>query len=264
MYSRVFVGKVTHGRRSPVEHVFTYPTFYFCLDLDELKTLSEGSGLFGYNRFRPFSIYDCDYVVPGNGTIKEKVLEQLRQNGCDDQIERIELVTVPRFFGWVFNPVSFYFCYSASGRVRYHLAEINNTYSQRHTYIFGGPGVPAQSSDKDSASSEVFRYEINKEFFVSPFNFVEGRYDVFFADPTTKLDVRFNIFSGGQTTFVSRVWGDARPLKGGVMIKLIATYPFTALLTLPRIFWQAQKLRFLKHLPMLWVPKARSSKTIEL
>ena len=264
MHSRLFVGKVTHGRKLPVEHVFTYPTFYFCLDLDELETISVSSGLFGHNRFRPFSIYDCDYVTPDSRTIKQKVQEQLKQNGCDDKIERIELVTVPRFFGWVFNPVSFYFCYGSSGEVRYHLAEINNTYSQRHTYIFGGPAAPIKSDDNSGTSRGLARYQVTKEFFVSPFNLVEGMYDVSFSNPEARLDVRINLVAEQETVFVSRVWGDAEALTKPAMTRLLISYPLTTFLTLPRIFWQAQKLRFIRQLPMLWVPKARSAQTLEL
>lgn len=264
MHSRVFIGEVLHGRKLPVEHIFTYPAYSLCLDLDELPLLRRYSKLFGHNEPRPFSIYDRDYVHSGAGSIAEKIRAQLRDRGCCEEISRIELVTMPRFLGFAFNPVSFYFCFDAQGAVRYQIAEINNTYHQRHSYFFGGPEAPPVARAHQEERHTVTKYITKKEFFVSPFNRVEGEYDVAFADICSRLDVRFNIRHGDATTFVSRLSGEATPFCAATLRKLLLKLPLSILLTLPRIFWQAQRLRFQKQLPMLWVPKARSSRTVEL
>jgi len=264
MHSRIFIGQVLHGRKLPVEHIFTYPAYSVCVDLDELAALGGQSCLFGYNRFRLLSIYDRDYVHGGAGSIAEKIRAQLRERGCTEEITRIELVTMPLFLGYAFNPVSFYFCFDATGVVRYQIAEINNTYHQRHSYFFGGSDAPPIAGAHQEESQRVVKYSIKKAFFVSPFNFVEGEYDVSFADIRSRLDVRFNIRHGDTTTFVSRLWGEAKPFCAAQLGKLLWKFPLSILLTLPRIFWQAQRLRFQRQLPMLWVPKARSAKTIDL
>jgi cyclopropane fatty-acyl-phospholipid synthase-like methyltransferase len=132
--SRLYVANAMHARFSPVEHRFRYPVFTLAFDLDELPALDRTVRGFGYNRRALVSLRDRDYLR-GQGTIRERLLRFLREAGCDDGIARVELLTMPRMFGHVFNPVSFHYCYRADGSVRCVVAEVNNTFGERHLYI---------------------------------------------------------------------------------------------------------------------------------
>lgn len=264
--SRIFSARVMHARIDPVGHQFTYPVYTYCFDLDELADIPKVISWFGYNTFRPISMYDRDYLRDESPTsagksIKEGLLVELRAQGCVEHIQRVELITSARFLHYAFNPVSFYFCYGTDGKIRYHVAEINNTYGERHIYVLGSPAAPAVPS-AGSSHSQAKHYRTGKDFFVSPFFNVEGEYDFYFGDLSAALDVRINVVKNGKTVFVSRISGEGAELTPRNIARTIVRFPCSVLLTIPRIYWQAQVLRFVKKLPMLDKPEPMSAMTI--
>ena len=239
-------------------------------DLRELEGSDGGSllgkelaPLFGFNRWRPVSLWTNDYLWPVPSgqvdSIASRVLEQIRlhvleggESGEDvaNRVARIDLVTGARFFGYVFNPVNFYYCYGRDESLVAHVVEINNTFGQRHVYVLRNGELLGRDSGK-----EKLRYVGAKTFFVSPFNRVEGRYEYVFSTDSTQVDVRIDLLNEGGKPFVSRLWGEVVQLSAARLVQTLLRFPLSALLTIPRIYWQAQRLRFQKKLPMLDPPE---------
>ena len=108
MNSKLYLGHVEHIRFLPKKHKFKYPLYVYGMDLDELNEMDKKFTLFGYNRIRPASIHDRDYGTHGKGSIKKKLLDLLENQGIENGINQIILITSARYFNYVFNPVNFY------------------------------------------------------------------------------------------------------------------------------------------------------------
>lgn len=235
-----------HARRKPVEHAFKYPVYVCAFDLDELEELEKKNLLFGYNRLRPVSLHDSDYLDQKPGSIREKVLRFIdEQSGSRSEIQRIELITTPRFLNYAFNPVSFYYCYDSTETLRCAVAEVNNTFGERHFYFLNQP--------KESKDGFLGHYASEKEFFVSPFFDRKGQYDFRFSDLKEKLDIRVDLYQNNECVLVSQLCGKPEAFTNFNLLKIILRFPLSVLLTIPRIHWQAAKLYFQKKLPI--VPK---------
>lgn len=177
LHSCIYETKVRHTRLEPVFHSFEYPVYFYVFDLDELTTLSTTlSPLFGYNLFRPISLYDADYLTQNislkddslnKQSIKQKLFRKLAEKEIDHtRITRVELVTVPRYLGYAFNPVSFYYCYCMASdggeKISHIVSEINNTFGEKHIYVHS---VNADLKDTKK-----------RNFHVSPFNDLDMSY----------------------------------------------------------------------------------------
>jgi cyclopropane-fatty-acyl-phospholipid synthase len=135
MNSKLYTGIVEHERFQPASHRLVYKLYMYALDLAELETLDQRFPLFGYNRLRPVSLYDRDYLGQQSVSIRRKVLEHVSAHISTDDVKQIILVTSPRLLGYVFNPASFYFCLSPSGRLLAAVTEVNNTFGEKHVYV---------------------------------------------------------------------------------------------------------------------------------
>ena len=253
MKSQIYTGKVMHYRAEPVEHKFNYPLYYYSFDLDNLENLEKELFLFGYNKIRPIALHDKDYLTPGNESIKVKALNYLRRNDCSDTIDKIYLITGARYFNYVFNPVSFFYCFSPNHELKYILTEINNTFGERHVYILN------QSLQSDERYQH---YSKKKEFHVSPFYDLRGEYDFYFSDLNQNLDIKINIMKEKRAVFFSRLWGQASELNNKNLLLTLCRFPLTAALTMPRILFEAFRLHFIKKLPAYFKPKPQSIHTI--
>lgn len=254
LQSRLFVGKVRHHRKVPRAHGFDHRFFCFGLDLDELSELSRRCWFFGYNRAALFSLHDRDYVVDGPGTIREKLACLLRRRGVTVELGRIVLVTSARFLGHAFNPVSFYYCHDPSGELALVVAEVNNTFGERHVYVL--------NERAHDIAGMAAHYRVPKAFYVSPFNDVEGDYDFRFADLAHHLQVEMRIFEGDQVLFYASLTGQPRPLDTPSVLWALTRLPFNPFLTLPRIHWEAALLYFRKNLPITIKPRPDHPDTV--
>lgn len=252
MKSRIYEGHVMHARLAPERHVFRYPVYFFALDLDELPKL--GLRLFGYNTHRPWTLRDADYLRKEPGAIREKLLSLLQEKGCGDGIARIELVTSARLFGYAFNPVSFYFCHGPDDSLRAVVAEVNNTFGERHFYVLDRP---------ETGADGFARAQAGKKFHVSPFNNVKGDYDFAFSVKDGRIDLRVNLLRDGQTIINTQWLGQARPLTDMNLLRTGARHPLATLLTVPRITWQAAKLYWGRKLAFHPKPIPESPMTIQ-
>ena len=262
--SKILIGKVMHARLSPLRHEFSYPLYLYSFDLDELPELAERYWWFGHNKIRPISIHDKDYLasrVSGyldhnppaeESSLRERLEHYLKLSGFLLKPHKVILLTGARYFNYVFNPVSFFYCYALDGSLQCVVTEINNTFDERHIYV-----VPTREGEAAPAGVQP------KSFHVSPFNDMEGDYNFKFADIESEFDIKINISKQGKEVFISRLWGEAKPLTSWAMFTTLVRFPFSAALSMPRILWQAAKLRFIKKLPVFTKPAPTSSLTLK-
>ena len=257
MNSRIYHCALSHGRLSPEKHGFTYPVYFLALDLAELDEIQQRTKLFGYNRWRPCSLWDGDYLDAAEGTIRQKLSSLLVRRGHKEELSSIVLLTVPRSLGYAFNPVSFHYCYGLNGKLCLVVVEINNTYGEKHVYI-----LSKQNEQAPGSLPNVMRYVEKKDFFVSPFNDLRGHYEFMMSPLGDELDIRINLVRNEQLLLGSRIHGRAQPLSGANLLWTLVSHPGTAALALPRIAWQALRLRFEKGLRPLLKPNPQSAMTI--
>lgn len=245
-----------HARLEPVKHAFRYPVFFYAFDLDELPMLNSLGVLAGYNRRGVVSVHDSDHFDNRPASIREKLSSFLRESGIDDNLGRVLMVTAARYFGRVFNPVSFFYCHRDDGSLRCMVAEVNNTFGERHVYVL--PNSTGLTSDAPA------RFSAQKEFHVSPFNDLRGGYEFMFSPAGDKIEIRVDLVKEGKTTMKTQMQGEALPLTRENLARTLVELPFSALLTVPRIHWQAAKLYFGKKLQFHSKPVPASEHTMTM
>lgn len=254
MNSRLYVGEVYHERKTPLVHRFKYPVYGYVFDIDELEEIDKKIKLFGYNKLRPVSIRDSDYIKNKSGAIRDKLTSYLQDICPRDEIGKIELVTSARFFNYVFNPVSFYYCYKLDGELLAVVAEVNNTFGETHLYLFDDS---VRVDSKFLAS-----YKGKKDFHVSPFYNMDGDYRFNFSNLSKEFDISAEIFREGRRDFFANLRGEQKELNNRNLMKTLLKFPITASLTMPRILFQAAQLHYRKKLPVYTKPNPRSEMTV--
>ena len=247
MKSQIFTGEVSHGRRWPCEHRFSYPVYFYRFDLDELPELDRTLPGFGYNRFSIVRIDDKDYLWRGSEPLKEKIAGVLDKIGYTEPIARIELIGFARYYNIIFRPVSFFVCYDPAGRCGLILAEVHNTFGDTHLYVLQNPAQHAAS----------LCFESPKAFHVSPFFDRKGSYTVRFTDAGDKIDIAITLTKtecASDPVFWARLTGQAAPLTAQSLRRTLLKYPLNAFLNMPRIIRQAMKLSLHKKLPIFCRP----------
>jgi cyclopropane-fatty-acyl-phospholipid synthase len=233
--SGLYLGHIMHARLHPIRHVFTYPFYIYDVDLAELPELHRRFRWFSYNRPNLVSFHTRDYLQPGPGDLLAKVNTLLDPRGHAGKIARVRLITAARYFNYVFNPVSLFYCFDEQGGLRCAIAEVRNTFHEKQLYILDDALPPERGS--------LGRYRARKELFVSPFNTLQGEYDFHLSPLGETLDVRVNLTREGLPIVVTRLSGRRVPLTTSQLVHTLARFPLTAALTLPRIGIQALRLR---------------------
>ncbi|QGQ98533.1 DUF1365 family protein [Paenibacillus psychroresistens] len=255
-HSRIYQGEVWHARFNPVGHSFQYPVYFFSFRLSELEGLSKQVRFFSYNRCNLVSLYDRDYLS-GSGSIEQKLRRILTEKGLNAEVEEIDLVTTARYFHYVFNPVSFYYCYRADQSLSCIVAEVNNTFGERHVYV-----LDSAKSLQDESNSYI--YEEAKAFHVSPFNDMAGYYKFYFSDITEEIKIKVDLYKEGKRVFATMMKGAALPFQSSSLLSTIMRYPLSTALTMPRIVWQAAKIHWKKGLPIYMKPQPSSAMTVQV
>ena len=176
MNSCIYNGVVTHRRFKPVKHFLKYKTFSFFIDLDEIEKLDKDNLIFSYNRFNIFSFYNKDHGERDGKSLKIWVLDNLRKFNIDENVNKVKLLCYPRIFGYVFNPLSIFYCYE-DDTLKAIFYEVKNTFNEQHTYIF-----KVKDNDKIDQTCK-------KKFYVSPFMDMDTYYNFRLLNPNDKLSV---------------------------------------------------------------------------
>jgi len=247
MNSQIFTGVVSHGRRWPKKHHFSYPVYFYRFDLDELSELDRTLPGFGYNRFSVVRMDDKDYLWRGNESLKDKIAGVLEKTGYAEPIHRVELISFAKYFNIIFRPVSFFLCYNSENLCRLVLAEVHNTFRETHLYVLKDP----------HEKSETLCFEIPKAFHVSPFFDMNGKYNICFRDDGQKIDISIELTKsecGEKPVFFAKLSGQGRSLTPRILYGTLLKYPFNAMLNMPRILRQSLTLYFQKKLPVFTKP----------
>lgn len=240
MNSSLYHCTVMHHRLEPLKNRFVYNVFMFALDLDEIDMLHSRLRLFSQNRFNIFSFRDTDHLRFGKPTVKEGILEYLRQNGIELNNGKVILVTNLRTFGHIFNPVSFYFCFNEAGAPVCAVPEVGNTFGELKPYLL-------RSEDR---TAEGFRQTTTKFFYVSPFIDLDSTFDFRLAIPGEKLHIAIDDHKDGKKIFLSVLTGNKVPLTDLRLLWYTIRFPLITLRIILLIHWQALKL-YRKKLPYL-------------
>ena len=186
MKSAIYEGVVRHRRTDPVDHQFRYRLFMMYLDLEELPELFSGCPGWGYERKALASFRRQDYFGPEEVPLAEAVRDEVERRSGHRPRGPIRMLTNLRYFGYCFNPVTFYYCFDAAGeRVETILAEITNTpWGERHAYVMTSSEV--QGHAKEGAASSSLAFGFRKIFHVSPFIDMDVDYVWRFSAPGSR------------------------------------------------------------------------------
>ena len=178
METCIYKGIVTHRRFKPKKHFFSYKTFSIFFDLDELEELEKKNYLFSLNKFNLFSFYNKDHGDRDGKDLKNWVIDNLKKFNIVFKVSKIKLLCFPRILGYVFNPLSIFYCYNENSELRAILYEVKNTFNEQHTYVF-----PVTKDAK------IITQSCNKKFYVSPFIEMETAYNFRLAEPKETLSI---------------------------------------------------------------------------
>ena len=177
METCIYKGFVTHRRFKPLRHYFSYKTFSILFDLAELEELHKKIGIFSFNKFNIFSFYNKDHGSRDGNDLTEWVKKNLQNYNLNFNISKIKLLCFPRVFGYVFNPLSIFYCYDKNV-LRAILYEVKNTFNEQHTYVFSV-----------NNSSKVITQQCNKKFYVSPFIEMSTFYNFRLTEPDKSIRI---------------------------------------------------------------------------
>ena len=247
--ARLFFGQVVHRRLRPAAHQFVYPVYFCLLPLSVIESV--GSALFSVNRFNLFSFNFADHGARDGSHPLPWIRDLLDKNGIVADGE-ISLQCFPRVLGFVFNPVSFWFCEDRSGELVAVLAEVRNTFGERHNYLLAhDDGRPIADGDE---------LESDKVFHVSPFMALAGHYRFRFSArvgldglPSWRL-ARIDHADAAGDLLHTALSGRASPLASGNLLRAFFGYPLLTLMAVVRIHWQALRL-WLKRVPFYRKPE---------
>ncbi len=232
--------RVNHVRADPLRNAFSYRSYQWLVDLDALPTLPR--------LLSPFARFESrDHLGDPTQSLRANIDAYLAENGIDLGGGRVDMLTNARVLGYVFNPLTVYWCHNASDEsLACVIAEVHNTYGGRHRYLL-------RTDDRGRA-------EVGKEFYVSPFYEVAGRYSMSLPEPADKLALSITLHPPKGATFVASVTGLRRPAHGVALIRLLVGRPWSTRLVSARIRWQGIRL-YLRGLPV--IPRRSSSSTVK-
>jgi DUF1365 family protein len=228
--SAIYDGAVVHIRHGLRGHRLRYRLIQFLFDLDELPGMDRRLRLLAFNRFGLFSFYESDHLA-GNGEPLRGQVEALLAGASLEGGGAIRVLCLPRLLGYVFNPLSLFYCYRPSGELAAVVLEVHNTFGERHCYVLeagAGPSV---------------RSRWRKTFFVSPFLGQDMVYDASIAAPAqevTTLIVGRQL--GGAPLITASFVGRRRDLTDRTLAATLLRHPLATLKVIAAIHWEAVKL----------------------
>jgi uncharacterized protein len=255
LHSQWLEGTIRHRRKAPVRHEFSYSTGMLALDLREWPSITHISRLFSLERFNWLSLYRRDYFRPETDNLLQAVSDQVQQATGWRPDGAVQLITHPRYFGYVFNPVSFYFCYHAGDRPdhgavpRVIMAQITNTpWKDRHVYCLETTGA-----EPTSAGWRTERFDFSKRFHVSPFNPMDQHYQWTFSFRGPELRIHMGVKQDERKHFDATLVVRRTPLDRKELHRSLRQFPLEALKVVGGIYWHALKLK-LKGVPFFTHP----------
>lgn len=229
--SAIYTGHVMHRRLRPRLHQLRYRVFSLLLDLDELDGLDRSLRLFSRNRFNLIAFHDGDHGDGSREPLRAQAERHVLAAGLTDAVGAIELLAMPRVLGFVFNPISLYFCRGRDGALIAVLYEVSNTFGERHTYV-----LPVAGDGTD------VRQDCAKRFHVSPFLPMKLNYAFRLRAPSDDLLVAINVLDAQGLILAAVHTGKRRELSDAMLARVIFTQPLMTWKVLVAILWEAARL----------------------
>lgn len=220
---------ITHSRQAPVRHSFEYRSYSWYIDIDELPALP-----WWLRPFARFRAQDHFTGAPGD-SLRERVDAYLAAHDVSLAGGRVTALLQARVLGYVFNPISVFWCHDRDGALRHVIAEVHNTYGKRHAYLLPPANTPVL---------------VTKKFYVSPFNPVAGRYQVLAPRPDRRADVVVMLHGDGQPAFVAALRGTRQPATVRHVARMQLLSPLAPLMVALRIRIQGVRL-WLRKVPVV-------------
>jgi DUF1365 family protein len=237
----IYTGHVAHAR--PGKHRLRYRVFMLALDLDELDATDAHLLSFSHNRANLLSLHDRDHGDRIAAPIKPQIETKLREAGIAWSGGRIVLLTMPRLFNYVFNPLSVYFCWRHDGSLAALAHEVSNTFGERHFYVL-------QQREEGGAITQA----CDKAFFVSPFLEMGLRYEFRITPPSEVVRVAMTVKSGEDIALTASFTGKHKELTDANLLRAWASHPAMTFKVIAGIHWEALKM-WLKGVRFIGRPK---------
>lgn len=248
MNSRLYMGHVRHRRSQPRVHDFRYALFMAYLDLDELETLDDTISVFSVNRNNLFSFFDSDHIDGHQGAIQEKLRAFLAHHSINLSGGKIFLLTQCRIFGYVFNPISLYYCYRKDGQLAVVVAEVHNTFGECYLYLLQDD---PENANRSSTTQRCYRTK--KALHVSPFLSMNCSYEFTLSPVNDRVAVGITQHEGSEHVLDVQLWGQSQPFTTSRVVTALVRYPFLTLKTIGAIHFEALRL-YLKRLKLFHQP----------
>ena len=229
----LYSAEVMHQRFTTAQYRFRYRIFSVLLDIDDIERAAASTRLFSLNRFNLLSFHAADHLPAGEKDLRAWAERVLADGGIDGSRLRIRLLCFPRLLGWVFNPLSLWYCETPEGRPAAVIAEVRNTFGERHCYLLK-PGA--------GEGGWPLRQRHAKDFHVSPFIGMQAEYDFRLSRPDERLGVLIREYEGERLMLVASQTGSRRPFTDRQLLSQVLRVPLQTLKVLAAIHWQALKI----------------------
>jgi uncharacterized protein len=230
--SALYSGSVLHRRVRPVIHTLRYRVFWLLLDLDEIDDLAKTLWLFSRNRFNALGFYDRDHGDGETAPLRTQIRQQLSK--ADVRADgKILILSMPRILGYVFNPLSVYFCYDADDELKAIVYQVHNTFGERHNYVL--PVCDAGGR---------IQQQCEKAFYVSPFLGMDLRYAFNVVPPGQGINVSIRGYDSSGLVILTALSGERRELSDRSLFFALCAFPFLTLKVVAAIHWHALRLYF--------------------
>lgn len=244
MHSSLYVGQVRHRRFTPREHQFRYRLFMLYLDLDELPTLFQKFWLWSLERGNIATFKRKDHLGSPDKDLKTSVYDLVEQHTGQRPNGPIRLLTNLAYFGFRFNPVSFYYCFDQQDEnLKYIVAEVNNTpWGEQYCYVM--------NAEDHSGSKRVQQYSAQKQFHVSPFMSLDMNYNWQLSIPSRRLSIHMENYQKQEKVFDATLQLKREAIGHTQLAKILITHPLMTLKIVAAIYFEALRL-WLKRIPFI-------------
>ena len=237
----IYTGIVRHERLRPKAHSLSYKVFCLLLDLDDLPSIDRRLRLLSFNRWGILSLREADH---GDGRQLRPWVEAQLRTAAIVADGPIRVLCYPRMFGYVFNPLTVYFCYRADGALAGIVYEVHNTHGERHAYVLAAP----------QGNAGRVRQSCAKTFFVSPFMPMDCVYDFSILPPGPRVQILISESDAEGRLLSASFSGEYGALTDAGLLRAMLRHPLMTLKVTLGIHWEALRLlakglRIYRHAP---------------
>ncbi|MDX1454804.1 MAG: DUF1365 domain-containing protein [Gammaproteobacteria bacterium] len=239
MDAALYRSKVMHMRLFPRRYRFVYRVASLLLNLSRLDELDARLKLFSVNRFNLFSFQEKDHGPCDGSDLRSWAVGLLARHRVSLDGGKVELLCFPRILGFVFNPLSLWFCYHRDGQLRAVIYEVRNTFGEKHHYLVKAPG--------GGTLQEGSWHAVDKVFHVSPFLGMNMQYRFLIQAPAEKMRVVIDEYERDEQGEMNRMLvatlaGERVTMSDRALLGRFLSMPLMTIKVVAMIHWQAAKL----------------------